>query len=733
MKVKSHLALIATAILVPVAIISAFVLHTMLTAERESALRSMHELARATVLAVDQEITYSLATAKALSTSQRLADGDFLGFYLQATAANAGRQNYTALINGDGEQIFNTITRFGAPTKAPEAENRERVRTAIRKNSPQISDLIIGTRTGKPVLSVEIPIRLNDGRDYVISEWMFANYLTSVLPKNNVPSSWLITYFDKNGITIASNRKPDEFIGNKPRDGLLKHIFAGTTTHFITANREGEEMYGVISKSSLTGWTAVVGVPVNEIEQAARRSVAAIALGIFVALGGAAFAALILARRLIRATDQAKLAAMLLGKSEVPAVMKSGVDEMDELHHSLHSAGRILQRSEQLRNQLLTESQQARAVAEAQNKAKDEFLAMLGHELRNPLAAISSGVQILNHGGSSPEMRQRAQVIIDRQSQQLSHLVDELLDTQRVISGKVTLSKKIVKLNEVVRNCLDAIQTRGATQNRTVSISTEPLTIEADPARLEQMVGNLLENAFKYTPEGGAVEIKALQEGPSVVLTIRDSGIGISPDLLPRVFDLFFQGPVTNRSKGGLGVGLAVVKSLTEQHGATISVQSEGAGHGSTFTLRFPIANTAHSDFFQLTPSHIAPTAESTTILVIEDIEDAREALCSMLHLYGFKVSSVASGTAGIDKVTKELPDVALVDIDLPDMSGYDIARRLRANKETKGITLIAVTGYGQESDRQTALNSGFDYHVKKPANLNELLVILRKDTDKRA
>jgi signal transduction histidine kinase/ActR/RegA family two-component response regulator len=479
-----------------------------------------------------------------------------------------------------------------------------------------------------------------------------------------------------------------------------------------------------------------VGVPVTEVQRAAVRSVSLTIVGFLFSMLLAALAALLVSRRLVRATRQVSRAAALLGTGEVPPVDTLQVAEMNELLLSLHQAGLKLAESEATRVRYLEDcekaraaAEQAQAVAEEQNRSKDDFLAMLGHELRNPLAAVTSGIAVLSLPNVSEDLSAKTKAIIGRQTKHLTFLVDELLEAHRVLSGKITLMKSPLDLQVAVQNCVAAFEARGAVARHRLRVDASPVIVDADPTRLEQIIGNLIENAIKYTPEGGTISVHVHVQDDTGILSVADTGIGIAPELLPKIFDVFVQGKVINRIKGGLGIGLAVVNSLARQHGATLSAESPGPGLGSVFTVRFPLA-TRTGTRSDTSPSH--GVAHKASVLVIEDNQDVREMTCALLAEYGFHVVSAANGGAGIDSAKANGPDVALVDIDLPDMSGYDVASRIREDERLTNIQLIALTGYGQLSDKEKALASGFDVHLKKPVNIDDLIRAINEFKNRR-
>ncbi|MFP5391112.1 MAG: response regulator [Gammaproteobacteria bacterium] len=389
-------------------------------------------------------------------------------------------------------------------------------------------------------------------------------------------------------------------------------------------------------------------------------------------------------------------------------------------------AAKLSQRTTELTatNKRLTREMEERKAAERKSHAKDEFLAMLGHELRNPLSAISSAGALLGLPGAGPEVASRARTIIQRQSAHLSRIVDDLLDLSRAMSGKILLSKKPLEVGGLVSACLDTFRATGRTSSYKINLQVEPTWVEGDATRLEQIATNLIDNALKYTPEGGAIDIGVRQDGLETVLTVRDSGMGIPGELLPHVFDVFVQGSITiDRSQGGLGIGLALVRRLVELHGGSVSADSAGADQGSTFEIRLPSTAPASVADGAVAP---APDADMPTILLIEDNDDGREMMSTMLAAYGYVVRQAADGLQGVRLAGTWLPDVALVDIGLPGIDGYEVARRLRANDATSAIKLIALTGYGLAEDQRRVLDAGFDLHLVKPVDLNSLLNAIR-------
>jgi len=387
-------------------------------------------------------------------------------------------------------------------------------------------------------------------------------------------------------------------------------------------------------------------------------------------------------------------------------------------------AEKLSQRTTELTatNKRLVREMEERRAAERKSSAKDEFLAMLGHELRNPLSAISSAASLLGMPGIAPESAGRARLIIQRQTQHLSRIVDDLLDLSRAMSGKILLSRKRLDVATLVAGCLDTFRATGRTSGYDIDAHLAPAWVDGDTTRLEQIATNLIDNALKYTPAGGRIGIAVAVAGDDVVLRVSDSGVGIAPDLLPHVFDVFVQGAISiDRSQGGLGIGLSLVRRLVELHGGTVSASSPGTSRGSTFEIRLPRVDAAAAP--EAAPAGDVPAeTRKATVLLIEDNDDGRDMMASMLESFGYDVLQAGDGLEGVRVANARRPDVALVDIGLPGIDGYEVARRLRQDAATRAIRLIALTGYGLAEDQRRVLDAGFDLHLVKPVDLNALL-----------
>jgi signal transduction histidine kinase len=372
------------------------------------------------------------------------------------------------------------------------------------------------------------------------------------------------------------------------------------------------------------------------------------------------------------------------------------------------------------------EADELRRHAESSNRAKDEFLAMLSHELRNPLEGIAAAAAVLKRAGRSEEQNARAQQVIARQITHLRTLTSDLLDVARLTTGKIVLSRRPVDLADVARSWCGVLESTGALRRHGLRIDAEPAWVEGDQTRLMQVVENLLSNALKYTPPGGDITVTIAPDRDDAVLRVSDTGIGIEPELLPRVFDLFVQGEQRpDRPTGGLGVGLTLVKRLVEMHGGSVVAASAGPGRGSSFEVRLPRLPTAPVTAPVSTSDRRHATAR---VLIVEDDADSREMLRVVLELDGYEVHDAPDGLAGLDMARSLEPDIMIVDIGLPGLDGYELARRIRATDFGRRARLIAVSGYGQAEDRRRSLDAGFDVHLVKPVDEVALAQAMRRN-----
>jgi signal transduction histidine kinase len=460
-----------------------------------------------------------------------------------------------------------------------------------------------------------------------------------------------------------------------------------------------------------------IAIPVSEVQAGAWKAAGTMALGAVVSIALGVLIALFFARWIAAPIRSLAAAARALGAgtASVPIEARARVQEVDEVADALAaSADAVLAREQSL----------IRADGElrAANRAKDEFLATLSHELRNPLAAISMSAEVLRHSLADPRLILRTADVLERQSAQMSRLVEDLLDMSRITFGKVTIDPRPMDLAHVVQRLAGAWRAAGRFAGHTVRFDLAPAWILGDSGRVEQVLANLLDNALKFTPREGQVAVRVAREGAAALLEVSDTGRGMPAALRDNAFDVFVQGEQSiDRPAGGLGIGLALVRRIAELHGGSAEVHSDGEGRGATFVVRFPaIEAVAPPEPLSASASRVA----ARRVLVVEDNEDARTLLCALLRAEGHTVSEASDAPSALAAIETSRPDAALVDIGLPGVSGYKLVGQLR-ERLGPGALLVALTGYGSDADRRRALEAGFDQHLVKPVDGERLRSVL--------
>lgn len=617
MKTRTYLYLMAAAILIPVALAFWIGVSMLLDWERESRIQRVQETARSTALLVDREIAVKEALLRLIANSEALEEGNYARVYRLASRLNSDdRLSWTTLVNERYQPIFNTLMPYGTELKGA---TRHYVDEVLRTGKTRVSGYFFGPTSKRAVVSVDLASPPGRGPRYVVSQIFDARYFERVFASSTLDPTWLVGVFDANGVTIARNRNGATSAG-KPMHPEMRlaaqHAGSGVLRH---VTHEGLEVYGVYTRAAASGWTVVIGVPVAEIESAARTAATYATLALILLMGLALLTAVFFGNKLSNALQQAGSVANALARGAVARPRPTKVDEVDALLDGLHYTSEALAREsaarqalQHEREQLLVSEQRARRVAEAQSRAKDGFLAMLGHELRNPLAAISGAMSVLDMPGVKPELAANARDISRRQMRHLVRIVDDLLDVQRILSGKIVLQRTPVNLTEVLRSCVEAKRLVDA-GNHHWHAELAPCWVDGDRTRLEQIVDNLLHNAIKYTPAGGSITVRCRTSGPEVVVEVCDTGVGLAPELLPQIFDVLVQGPTSiDRAQGGLGLGLALVKELSALHGGTVSVDSAGQGQGCTFSLVLPLRQDPALDAAAARQADGAQTARPT-------------------------------------------------------------------------------------------------------------------------
>jgi signal transduction histidine kinase len=596
MKTRTYLLLMLAAILLPVAGISVLGLSMLLHSERAAHVRSIEEVADSMSLLVDSEIAAAEASINIVANSEDIRQDNFERLHQLLSATRRSVLSWTLIADYDGNGLVNTFVPYGTPLAKRAGGWAAR---AYDGQVTRVEGYFVGAKSKRGVVSVNVPMPASSGKRYVVTQIFDSTYFNKILRRDSVPRGWIISIADANGITIARNANGEAAVGQRVRPALLDASRRQRSGRLRYAAATGDDMVDVFVRSAYTGWTVVVAVPAADIESASRMTTWYAGLTLFAVLGGAVGIAVFFGRRLDRSLKHATGAASALASGAVTPAARSHLKEANALLDVLHQAGLALSREsaaraalERERERLLESERSARRQAEAQSEAKDHFISMLSHELRNPLAAISGAVTLLRLPNVSASATDKAWTIVGRQLRHLTRMIDDLLDVRRVSSGKVKLERERVNIGAIARQCCDARMLAAQGRHRW-DVSTQDAWVLGDRTRLEQIVDNLLTNAVKFTPDGERIAVRTRIEGGAVLVEVSDSGVGIDASVLPTIFDALVQGPTTiDRSQGGLGLGLSIAQRLAEMHGGSIAAHSDGLGKGAVFTIRLPLCET---------------------------------------------------------------------------------------------------------------------------------------------
>ncbi|MDB5806269.1 MAG: Chemotaxis protein methyltransferase CheR [Betaproteobacteria bacterium] len=849
--IRRALVFIVLAALLPMGLFSGVLFYFLW--QNQQALRDQEQLARVRTMAalVQSEINSSTRRLELLTHSSYLARNDMAGFYNQVQGLLPDNPDWSNLLLISREaQVFNARLPYGAPL--PRLGDLPYQRQAFDTGKPVASDLFMARTRPVETLDVAVPVLRNGKAAYLLIAALKREHLSDVLRNMNTTDGVAAVY-DRNLRFIARTRDQELYFGQRPGPQLAASLKAGGEGVTRAVNQEGVASYTAWTQLD-NGWWIAAGYPAEESDRALVR---------YISLLGLAWLAMILLGLVMARLLWRRIGDSIDATAEVAARRAAG----ERVPFPATSFAELVGLSRAV-DRLFARESAARAQAETANRTKDEFLAMLGHELRNPIGAISNAVYILEHderaarreaagvngasgvsglsgfaglnglsglssqgapgghqgaaapgghqsaaapgghqgaaapgghqgaaapgglrdpggamqqpgavpgmGGAGrssdtatghsitgryttripappprPDGRKLALDVISRQSSVLKRMIDDLLDLSKVLTGKVSLELRPIELSLSVRHAMEGLAAAGRTDNHKIELHTEEVWINGDPARIEQILTNLVGNAVNHTDAGRGIRISLQRAaarprfGPGgalemavageAVLAVADDGVGIAAETLPRVFDLFFQErQQVDRPKSGLGIGLTLVQRLTELHGGEVRAESAGLGHGARFYVTLPAIATPIAP----APAPAAPRAAQRQILLIEDNIDARETMQTLLEMDGHIVEACPDGVSGLARLRAFPADAAIVDVGLPGMDGYQIAREIRKigflGMNRKPILLIALTGYGLPEDIRKAEQAGFDAHLVKPADFTKLAALLQDGAGKK-
>lgn len=706
---------IVVAGLLPLILLSFATLLYNAQTQRKQQIQASEDSMRSVMAAVDAEFRTSFAALDALAASPRLRTRDFAGFHAEAQALLERRPSWANIVLSDptSQHVVNARLPFGAPL--PRAVDPGAVEATVRAGLPGVGNLIWSSVLKMYIFAVRLPIHEGDSIPYVLTAALRPEAVLEIVRRQVLPRGSTVVVLDARRTVVARTRNHAEWVGKEPSETLREMLDRGEKAA-VTTTLEGVPVYTVYRLSAESGWSAAIGIPTAIVDAPVIRSYLVLGGSILVSIMLGLGAAFLTGRTVTRPMRKLERAAAAVARGEAPMLAETNLPEIRQAMRALLSAhierDKLLHSERQAR--LL--EQNARLAAELANKTKDEFLAMLGHELRNPLAAIATAAQVLDHSEQAQrkDIEQHAKGIIRRQVRHLAKLTDDLLDAARVMMGKIALDRRPVDFAQVVGNTVDTLRNTGQFQRHECVTQLESVWVNADPTRLDQVIANLITNAVKYTPPPGRVDVSVRRERGNAVFSVRDSGLGLEAELLPRIFDLFVQGErALDRSQGGLGIGLTLVRRIAELHDGRVEARSEGAGKGSEFIVQLPVIEAPTAE------AEVEPSVRSSArrrIVLVEDNDDVRSSLRVLLEMEGHEVLEAKDGLQGVDTILREQADIALVDIGLPHLDGYGVARAVRS-RGRRPIVLVAMTGYGSQADAERGTSAGFDAYLVKPVD----------------
>ncbi len=711
--------------------VAAVLVSRVVSEDRIETERRLLEAARAGAAVVDGELQGTIRALQGLAQSDRLAAGQLGEFRGQAERVLVTQPTWGAvsLSTIDHQQIVNTSLPMG--NRLPDVTDTESFDRALRTAAPAIGTLHMGKISGRPGFVVRVPVLRGGQVTHVLSAWITSETFSSVLRRQApVPDEWTRGVVDTSGVLVARSREPERYVGQSGTPAFLARYSRAPEGVYRDRALDGTAVYGAYSAAAMSRWIAGVAVPAPVVDAGFRQSMIALATTTLMLLAIGGGGTYLLSRRISREISQAAADADAISQGQPPTPVRSHITELQRLQNGLVRSAALLDTRQRERDEQVARADAARAEAEAADRAKDEFLALLGHELRNPLAPALTAVHLMKQRGESSRERD----IIERQIRHMARLVDDLLDVSRLRRGAIELRKEPFDMTDAVNRAVEMTSPIFTDKHHELVLDVpQGLVVDGDRIRIAQVISNLLSNAGKYTEPHGRVVLTARRQYGDIVLECRDNGTGIAPELRPRVFDLFVQGDRgLDRRQGGLGLGLAVARMLVDRHGGTIEVSSDGLNQGSTFVVRLPAAPA--SSMRQEPGVQVPPAASPRAgrVLVVDDNHDALVMLVEALKNAGLEAIGTGTAKEAMELAVRVRPDVGILDIGLPDKNGLDLARALRALPGCARTRLIAVTGYGREQDKTAAHAAGFDAFFPKPVDIPTLLMAMTPVPDMR-
>jgi signal transduction histidine kinase/CheY-like chemotaxis protein len=727
MRLRTRLYLLVAGTVLPLAVLAVALGALLVERERETVQALTKARNRAVMSAVDAQLHGHITSLQAIAANSHLAAGDLRAFHAELRRALLSQRDWENVILSDasGRELLVGNKPFGE--QLPEDADPDSLKLAVSTREPTVGSIRRWASTGRYAVAVRLPIVEGPRVAYVLSGVVAPAAFETLIQRQDLQEGWVSGLVDASGHFIA--RVPRMSPADVASPGFRAAMASAPEGWYRGTTVEGKDVYTAHLTSGYSRWSLGLAIPTEQVYAAAVRYGIALAIGTLATVGVALLFAWWMSRRITRPIAGLASAARNLGKDpthsgDVP--LSEGIEEVRDVERALEAASGAIREREGLQ-------EREQVALKAADRAKDEFLAMLGHELRNPLSAITTSSHVLRASSPGSRMHTQSQAIIERQARQMTRLVEDLLDISRLTMGKVALHPEAFDLAQLGAQLVQTWEQSGRASPGRIRTELSPVWVEADRARVEQVIANLLDNAHRFTPDDRNIHLRVRAAQGRAVIEVADEGAGIDPAMLGEVFKPFAQAPQgVDRSHGGLGLGLAVVRRLVDMHDGEVGVASAGRGRGATFTVTLRAVDAPERTEPRPEPSNrAAPTG--LRVLVVEDGDDAREMMHAMLTLHGHVVRTAADGLTGVAEAAQFHPDVVLLDIGLPDIDGYEVARRLRAGPLGRHLFLVALTGYGQSGDEAAAYAAGCDRHMTKPVEPAALTRMLAEVVPGRA
>ena len=720
---RFRLFLLAASGLLPLALVAAVVLVYLTNERQRDAQQTALAVSRALGTAVDSELRATIGVLQGLSLSDELQPEHLRSFHaLAGRVASAAGWRTVVLADATGKVLFSSNQPIGAVSPTP--IDPASMARAIAGREPVVGTVAEGQHGAGPAFAVRLPVLRQGELHYVLSAVIPTDHILAVLLRQYVPSTSVVVVFDQNLYRVARSRPNAVY---RPAPSLQAMLRSGAPEGVgVTTTLEGMRSLTGFSRLQNWGWVVATGISAEDANIGLYGVLGAVALGLLASLALAAFLAWFFSRDVIDPIESLKEAAAALGRGAPVRLAPLGIAELEGVGQALEHASAERDRAAREREKLLAQVTEALRRAEEAGRSKDEFLAMLGHELRNPLAPMATALHLMARKGDPANRSERE--VMERQVAHMKRLVDDLLDVSRITGKRLEMRMQPLRLADLVEHAAQAVQPVLGLRQLAVEIDEDArgLWMAGDEVRLGQILHNLLGNAVKFTGPEGRIVLRLRRAGDAQAeIVVADNGFGMPPDVLVHVFDLFYQAPQgADRARGGLGLGLAIVRSLVEMHGGSVEAESAGDGRGSNFTLRFPtIAPPQPAAAGGDGPA--APSGEGR-VLLVDDNQDAADTAAALLEIAGYEVRVAYDPGVALALLDAFQPDVAVLDIGLPGISGYELAARVRAHRNGGTCYLVALTGYGTAADVVKAHDAGFQQHLVKPAPPQALLETIR-------